>query len=80
MRHLLNYFQGVHVKLVSIKRGLTVFEFHIIYSLSLMFMPVLFQSWVHLILTQRMHPDRVQRETGADLPVDVAGERRTTGI
>lgn len=45
-----------------------------------MFMPVLFQSWVHLILTQRMHPDQVQRETGADLPVDVAGERRTTGI
>ena len=43
-------------------------------------MHVLFQSWVHLILIQRMHPDRVQREMGADLPVDVAGERRTTGI
>lgn len=43
-------------------------------------MHVLFQSWVHLILIQRMHPDRVQREVGADLPVDVAGERRTTGI
>lgn len=43
-------------------------------------MHVLFQSWVHLILIQWMHPDRAQQEMGADLPVDVAGERRTTGI